>query len=122
MSNIEDKNSRKEYYTINSFSFKELSKQDMVNLLNEEHPITSKGNADLIERVYARYPLISKTEIVDICNNTFGAIRDLLVLGKILNFNGLFYQTKFMFTKGKNPKQKDIIRFKIAISTPPGLK
>lgn len=122
MSNIENKNSRKEYYTINSFSFIDKSKEDMVDYLNEEHPITSKGNSDLIERVHARYPLISKTDIVDICNNTFGAIRDLLVLGKILNFNGLFYQTKFSFTKGKNPKQKEIMRFKVAISTPPGLK
>lgn len=122
MANIEDKNSRKDYNSIHSFSFKGMTKQEVVDFLNEEYPINSKGNSDLIERVYARYPLISKTEIVEICNNTFGAIRDLLVLGKILNFFGLFNQTKFHFVKSRNQFREDIIRFKINIATPPGLK
>jgi len=83
--------------TVKPFYFVGISKQDMVNILNNECPINIKYNEDLVNRVCIRYPFISKPEVSIIVKAVFQSFRDLLVLGKVLNFNTLFFDTKLYF-------------------------
>jgi len=111
----------KKVKTIKQFQFKDQTNQEMVDYLNSKYPISLKHNEDLINRVHSRYPLLEKSEVGVIVKGVFASIRDLLVLGEILNFNKLFFDTKLHFfthTKG-------VVIFpslKVKISTPPILK
>lgn len=103
------------------FVFKEHSHQQMVDELNNEYPVSLKHNEDLINRVYARYPLLDKSEVGIIVKAVFSSFRDLLVLGKVLNFNTLFFDTKLLiFTH----KRGSVIfpAIKVQVSTPPRLR
>lgn len=107
--------------TIRPFYFKDLSHQEMVDLVNTENPISLKHNEDLVNRVHARYPLISRIQVAVIVKGIFQSIRDLLVLGKVLNFNNLFFDTKLHFF---DYRKGDAIlpSLKVKISTPPPLR
>jgi hypothetical protein len=111
----------KKQKVVKAYYFKELSKQDMVDLVNEEFPINIKYNEDLIDRIYARYPLIDKYKVSIIVKTLFQSMRDLLVLGKVLNFNSLFFDTKLFFF----PHRRGGVimpALKVKISTPPPLR
>jgi hypothetical protein len=106
---------------VKPFSFKDMSHQQMVDLVNNENPIKLKYNEDLINRVYARYPLIDKSQISIIVKAIFQSFRDLLVLGKVLNFNNLFFDAKIYFFDYR--KDGHILpSLKVKISTPPPLR
>ena len=83
--------------TVKPFYFVNMSKQEVVNELNKEYPVNIKYNEDLVNRVCVRYPFISKTEVSIIVKAVFQSFRDLLVLGKVLNFNTLFFDAKLYF-------------------------
>jgi hypothetical protein len=103
------------------FSFNNLSNQDMVDMLNSSHPINLKYNEDLVNKVHIRYPIIDKSKVAIIIKAVFQSFRELLILGKVLNFNGLFFDTKFLFFAHR----KNGVIFpalKVCISTPPPLK
>lgn len=107
--------------TVKLFSFRDLTNSEMVDLLNIENPINLKYNEELVNRVYARYPLIPKSEVAQVITAIFQSIRDLLVLGKVLNFNNLFFDTKlhfFDYRKGSHI----LPSLKVKISTPPPLR
>lgn len=107
--------------TVKPYVFKELSHQDVVDLLNKESPINLKYNEDLVNRVHARYPLVNKSDIVLVIMATFQSLRDLLVLGKVLNFNNIFFDTKlFFFDHRRN--DRILPSLKIKISTPPPMR
>lgn len=106
---------------VKPFSFKELSNQEMSNLLDEDLPINLKYNEDLVNRVYDRYPIIKKYEIALIIKSIFQSIRELLVLGKILNFHNLFFDTKLLFFEHKE-NGKIYPSLKVQISTPPTMR
>lgn len=111
----------KKQKTIKPFYFKNLSKEDMMEILNEEYPINLKYNAALINRIYSRYPFISKAQITIIVTGIFSSFRDFLVLGQILNLNKLFFDTKFLFfkhTKGSRIYPS----LKTQVGTPPPLR
>lgn len=106
---------------VNPFYFQDQSHQQVVDWLNKDYPISLKYNHDLVERVYRRYPLIDKSQVGIIVKAVFGSFRDLLVLGKVLNFNGLFFDTKLHIF----PHVKKGVIFpslKVHISTPPPLR
>jgi hypothetical protein len=106
---------------VKSFSFKDLSHQDMADLVNESHPVNLKYNEDLVNRVYARYSVIDKSKVAIIIKAVFQSFRDLLVLGKVLNFNNLFFDTKLLiFDYRKNGHIFPAL--KVKISTPPPLR
>lgn len=106
---------------IKPFSFKDLSHQEVVDLINEHYPVNIKYNEDLVNRVYERYPVIDKYEIAIIIKAVFQSFRDLLILGKILNFNKLFFDMKFLFFDYR--KNGHILpSLKVKISTPPPLR
>lgn len=111
----------KKQKTVNPFSFKNMDHQEMVDLLNDKNPISIKYNEDLINRIYARYPMLDKTTIAIIVKATFASFRDLLVLGEILNFHNLFFDTKLkFFTHVQNNIAYPAL--KVLVSTPPRMK
>lgn len=106
---------------VKSFSFKDLSHQEMVDLVNESHPVNLKYNEDLVNRVYARYPIIDKSKVAIIIKAVFQSFRDLLILEKVLNFNNLLFDMKFLFFDYR--KNGHILpALKVKISTPPPLR
>lgn len=111
----------KKLNTIVPFSFKNKTHQQMVDELNNDYPISLRNNEDLVNRVYARYPFLDKSEVGIIVKAVFASFRDLLVLGKILNFNNLFFNTKLHFFDFR--RNGHILQaLKIRISTPPKLR
>src|SRR5271166_3226504 len=76
--------------------FKDQTNQQMVDQLNSDCPISLKYNIDLVNRVHARYPLLEKSEVGIIIKAIFGSFRDLLVLGKVLNFNNIFFNMRIL--------------------------
>lgn len=98
-----------------------MSHQQMVDHLNENHPISLKHNEDLINRVHARYPVLDKSEVGIIVKAVFSSFRDLLVLGKIMNFNSLFFDAKLHFFDHRRDG-RILPSLKVRISTPPKLR
>lgn len=101
------------------FHYRDKSPQEMIDQLNEEFPVSLKHNEGLVDRVCARYPFINKSEVSLIVNAVFSSFRDLLVLGKILNFNTLFFDAKLFFS---TVKKKIFPALRVQVSTPPKLK
>ena len=114
-------NFMKKQKTVVPFSFKDMTHQQMVDYLNENYPISLRNNEDLVNRVYARYPLLDKSEVGIIIKAVFGSLRDLLVLGKVLNFNSLFFDTKLHFFDHRRDG-RILPSLKVRISTPPKLR
>ena len=107
--------------TVKPFYFKDLTHQQMLDILNKENPVNLKYNEELVNRVYARYPYIDKPQVSLIVKAIFQSLRDLLVLGKVLNFNNLFFDTKLHFFDYR--KDGHILpSLKVKISTPPPLR
>lgn len=107
--------------TVRPFYFKDLDHHQVVDLINYEKPINLKYNEDLIKRIHARYPLISRVHVAVIVKAIFQSFRDLLVLGKVLNFNNLFFDTKLHFFDYR--KAGHILpSLKVKVSTPPPLR
>lgn len=104
-----------------TFSFEGKTHQEVVNYLNDEYPISIRNNEDLINRIYNRYPLLDKSEIGIIVKAIFASFRDFLVLGKILNFNGLFFDAKLLFFRHRR-NGHTLPALKVQISTPPKLR
>jgi hypothetical protein len=106
---------------VKKFSFKGLSNQEMVDNINISHPINLRYNEDLVNRVYERYNVIDKSKVAVIIKATFQSFRDLLILGKVLNFNNLFFDMKFLvFDYRKNGHIFPSL--KVKISTPPPMR
>lgn len=111
----------KKQKTVVPFSFKYMTHQQMVDYLNENYPISLKHNEDLVERVHARYPLLDKSEVGIIVKAVFASFRDLLILGKVLNFNSLFFDTKLYFFEHRRAG-RILPSLKVRMSTPPKLR
>ena len=103
------------------FDFKDQTHQQVVDELNSEYPVSLKHNEDLINRIFARYPLLDKSEVGIIVKATFSSMRDLLILGKVLNFNTLFFDPKLLFFTHKRGG-KIYSALKVSVSTPPKLR
>jgi hypothetical protein len=113
--------SMKKPKTVKPFYFQDQSHQQVVDYFNKNYPISLKNNQDLVERVYQRYPLIDKSEVGVIIKAVFSSFRDLLILGKVLNFNKLFFDTKLLFFKHRRDGHI-LPSLKVRISTPPPLR
>jgi hypothetical protein len=111
----------KKQKTVQPFYFKDQSHQQVVDYLNDNYPISLKHNNELVERVYQRYPLLTKYQIGMIIKAIFTSIRDLLVLGKILNFHGLFFDTKLLVFAHRRG-DRILPALKVCASTPPPLR
>ena len=71
---------------VKSFIFKELTHQEVVDILNKEYPVKIEHNEDLVNRICARYPFISKMQVSIVVRAVFQSFRDLLVLGKVFSY------------------------------------
>lgn len=111
----------KKQKTVAPFAFKDRSNQEMVDELNAEYPISLKHNEDLVTRVHNRYPLLDKSEVGIIIKAVFSSFRDLLVLGKVLNFNNLFFDTKLLIFAHRR-SGAIFPAIKVQMSTPPRLR
>ena len=111
----------KKQKTVVPFAFKDQTHQQMVDELNDNYPISLKNNEDLVNRVHARYPLLDKSEVGIIVKSVFASFRDLLVLGKVLNFNNLFFDAKLHFFSYRQGG-RILPSLKVRISTPPKLR
>lgn len=106
---------------VKEFYFKDINHEDLLKEIDDQIPIKLKYNENLINRVCARYPYLSKTEVSIIVLNIFKGFRDMLVLGNIMNFHNLFFDTKLYFFDYLH-KGRKLPAMKIKISTPPKLK
>lgn len=111
----------KKQKTVKPFEYKEITHQQFVDMINADHPVNLKYNHDLIDRVYARYPLISKAKVAVIIKTVFATMRDLLLLGDIMNFHGLFFNTKIHIFKHA-PKGIKKPAIKVQLTMPPAMK
>ena len=114
-------NTMKKPKIVKPFFFKDLSHQEVCDQLNKEYPVNLKYNEDLINRIHSRYPLIPKNKLSVIVKFVFESIRDLMVLGKVLNFNNLFFDTKFHFFTHQRG-DRILPALKVKISTPPPMR
>lgn len=111
----------KKLKTIKPFYFTNKTNEETYNYINKELPISLKYNLDLVNRVYDKYPYLSKTQISIIIKLIFESIRELMILGKIINFNNLFFDTKLHFFAYR--KFGSILpALKVKISTPPPMR
>lgn len=105
----------------NLFKYKNKTMDCKVKEINSTLPIRLKYNQDLIDRIYAKYPYIEKHEISNIVLTTFYTIREMLIIGNIINIYNLFFNMKLYFFHAS--KSGDIIsRLKGEITTPPKLR
>lgn len=104
--------------TIKKFYFDQLSHEDMIKLVNSEYPINIKHLQVIIDNIYVKYPLIDKSEISIIVKAVFESIREFLILGYIINFNKIFFDTKLHFFQFA----KKFTSLKVKITTPPHLR
>lgn len=111
----------KKVKTTKPFVFDSKTHQEVSSLLDTDLPVSLKYNEDLIDRIHARYPYVSKTEISVVVKGIFESLRELLVLGKILNFNKLFFDTKLHFF-GYRKDGHILPSLKVKIGTPPPLR
>lgn len=93
--------------------FKDKAFEEVINILNKEYPIKLTNGEELIDKIYNKYPLISKTEIAIIINTTFEAIRDFLVKGDSVNINNFVNGLRI-----KVVRQRGYISARSVVSTP----
>ena len=111
----------KKQKTVIPFYFNNLTHQQMVDLLNKEFPVSVKYNEDLINRVHQKCPDIEKSSIAMVVKEVFQSLRALLVLGKVLNFNNIFFDTKLHFFDYRK-NGHTLPSLKVKMSTPPKLR
>ena len=105
----------------NNYHFRNKTNQQVVDELNIEIPINLKYNENLVNRIHARYPVIDKSEVGIIVKSVFQSIRDLWILGNVLNFNNLFLHAKLHFFQ--RPGGGRILpSLKVRLTTPPELR
>lgn len=106
---------------VKPFSFKDSTHQEVSDLLDQEYPVLLQYNEDLIDRIHQKYPYVTKTEVSIVVQAAFQTMRQLLVLGKVLNFNKVFFDTKLHFF-GYRKNGKTSPSLKVDLSTPPPLR
>lgn len=57
--------------------------------IEQNHPIKFPKNSDIIERIYERYPLVSKVEIALVINEIMNSLRFLVLKGHTLSIGFL---------------------------------
>lgn len=87
----------------------------------QENTINIKKHPDIIDRIYERYPILDKKDISIIVKVSLETLRELLLLGNILNFNKIFFDMKLHVFK--HIREGVIFpSFKVKLSTPPRIK
>ncbi len=101
--------------------FNEMTDQELIQIINRDYPINIMFLEKIIDRIYAKYPLIDKIEISIIVKAVFESIREFLILGYIINFNRFIFDMKlhaFEFAT----KTKVYLGLKVKTTTPPSIR
>ena len=94
------------------------SHEEISSEANEKYKISLKYNEKIINRVHARYPLLSKVETALVVNKIVETFREVMIEGNIINFRKVLVDTKlYFFSKIINGKISTAIKLKI---TTPG--
>jgi hypothetical protein len=113
----------KPYKIPKKYYFKDITHQQAADILNKDYPINLKLNEDLVNRVHLRYSLISKKEVAIIIRGVFESMRELLLLGKVLNFNDFLMDLHFKVIKVKSIWDGSFVpKLTVALTTPSVLK
>jgi hypothetical protein len=108
-------------HTVKPFEFKNMTKEKMVQCIDQTIPISLKNHEDLIDRIHVRYPLITKAEVGIIVSAIFYSIREFMVLGYVQNYFGLLVDLKLRFFA--RPRRSVILSVvKVSVATPPKLR
>jgi hypothetical protein len=95
------------------YYFKKMDRFQMVELIDDEYPISLIHFEKIITRVAERYPMLPKTKIVEIIQTTFDTMRSMLVIGHHLSIDGIANTMKLYFTR----KWKSVAA-RVSISSP----
>jgi nucleoid DNA-binding protein len=79
--------------------FKNMTTNEFMDILDEKYPVNLKYLEDLVERVWYKYPLVSKADIAIVVNGFFGALRYALISNKVIVCDKLLYFTKLRLRK-----------------------
>lgn len=79
------------------FFFQGESHQEMVKKINDKLPIQMIELEEIINRVYNRYPLISKSEVTLIIKTVLEGWREILILGETLSLPNVIFNMKLHF-------------------------
>jgi len=102
---------------VNPFGFKDLDHEQVIEFMNEEYPVNIRYNEDLINRIHTRYPILDKASISVIVKAIFQSMRELLLMGRILNFFNFFPDMKlFVFTHHRGGVTFPAVRVKVSTS------
>lgn len=74
------------------FYYENMTHSQFVDMIDREFPISLKYNANLINRIQARYPILTKSQIAIIVKALFLAIRRIILMGDYLTIYGLVIQ------------------------------
>lgn len=97
------------------------SEEEYIEYINKVLPIKISNLESIIDKIHIRYPLVDKVSIALTVKATLETIRELLIKGKVLNFNNVFYGLRFLFFFNK--KYDAILpRVKVKISVSPKLR
>lgn len=113
---------KKKKYKAENFRYKNKTHREVYEIINKKLPISLKNNEDLINRVHERYPILSKTEISIVVKAIFSALRELLILGKIVNIRTILAYMRLSFNKAVFKKKKTQVSVKIKLHTPDELR
>lgn len=106
---------------VKPYYFTDKSHKAIVEELNNKYPVTLKYNLDLINRVHEKYPYINKLQLIIIATKAFETLRELIVLGNVINFNKIFFDMKLFFFK-RETFGYILPLVKLILKTPPVIK
>lgn len=92
-----------------TFIFKDISNEEVKDLVNKTFPIRLNSLAKIVDRIHLKYPTLTKTEISLIVRNTIESIRDLSILGFTINLQKFLTDAKFTVTPFFNKFLKDYL-------------
>jgi hypothetical protein len=99
------------------FAYKDRTYEEAVAEMNAKYKIDLRHNEDLIDSICQRYPLATKREIGIVVTAIFQSFRDFLLMGKVLNFNKLFFKVLLSFSKNLGYPT-----VRVRMKTPPNLR
>jgi hypothetical protein len=86
---------------------------NIINEIGEKFPIKLKYIEKLINKTHAKYPALSKIEVIFIVKAFFECLRDELLIGNLVSINGFLSGMHLIsFTRQNKDKQYRVIKVK----------
>jgi nucleoid DNA-binding protein len=112
----------KKKYKAETYKYKNRTHREVYDIVEKELPISLKNNENLINQIHERYPILSKTEISIIVKMVFSSLREMLILGKIINIRTILAYMRLSFNKVVFKNKKNQINVKVKLHTPDNLR